>query len=277
MQGWRQFLDLLFPRSCLLCRRLVIQEASASLCSRCQEQLEPIHGGCKRCGAPLRQDGVCAFCKDQRWEFGRAWSYTVYDSVAAKAVRLMKEAHCESLTQSIGDLLAEWLKADETFNPTVYDAVVPIPQHWFRRLAQRYNQASTLGYRLAKATGLPQSETLLRRGRWTQKQGMKTISERRENLVGAFEVPKAETVRYRSFLLIDDVMTSGATLQEAARVLRRAGARQVDAVVFARGINASKAPARIQSGVQAAGALTFGQNTQESPRRANEALRRKIH
>jgi hypothetical protein len=59
--------------------------------------------------------------------------------------------------------------------------------------------------------------------------------------------------------------------------LRQAGARQVDAVVFARGINASKAPARIQSGVQAAGALTFGQNTQESPRRANEALRRKIH
>jgi phosphoribosylpyrophosphate synthetase len=106
---------------------------------------------------------------------------------------------------------------------------------------------------------------------------MKTISERRENLVGAFEVPKVETVRYRSFLLIDDVMTSGATLQEAARVLRRAGARQVDAVVFARGINASKAPARIQSGVQAVVPLTFGQNTQESPRRDNEALRRKIH
>jgi predicted amidophosphoribosyltransferase len=73
--------------------------------------------------------------------------------VAAKAVRLMKEPHCESLTQSIGDLLVEWLKADETFNPTVYDAVVPIPQHWFRRLAQRYNQASTLGERLAKSTG----------------------------------------------------------------------------------------------------------------------------
>ena len=277
MQGWRHFLDLLFPRSCLLCRRLVIQEQSASLCNRCQEQLEPIYGGCRRCGAPLRQDGGCAFCKDQRWEFGRAWSYTVYDSVAAKAVRLMKESHCESLTQSIGDLLSQWIMADETFNPLVYDAIVPIPQHWVRRLAQRYNQASTLGERLARVTGLPVRETLLRRGRWTQKQGMKTISERRENLVGAFEVPKVDTVRYRSFLLIDDVMTSGATLQEAARVLRRAGARQVDAVVFARGINASKAPARIQSGDQAAVPLTFGQNTRESPRGDNEALRRKIH
>ena len=277
MQGWRQFLDLLFPRSCLLCRRLVIQEQSASLCNGCQEQLEPIYGGCRRCGAPLRQDGGCAFCKDQRWEFGRAWSYTVYDSVAAKAVRLMKESHCESLTQSIGDLLSQWLIADETFDPLVYDAIVPIPQHWVRRLAQRYNQASTLGERLAKVTGLPARETLLRRGRWTQKQGMKTISERRENLVGAFEVPKDETVRYRSFLLIDDVMTSGATLQEAARVLRRAGARQVDAVVFARGINASKAPVRIQSGDQVAVPLTFGQNTRESPRGDNEALRRKIH
>lgn len=277
MQGWRQFLDLLFPRSCLLCRRLVIQERSATLCSRCQEQLVPIDGGCKRCGAPLRKDGGCAFCKDQRWEFGRAWSFTVYDSVAAKAVRLMKESHCESLTQSIGDLLSQWLMAEETFHPMGYDAIVPIPQHWFRRLARRYNQASTLGERLAKVTGLPVRETLLRRGRWTQKQGMKTISERRENLVGAFEVPKVETVRYRSFLLIDDVMTSGATLQEAARVLRRAGARQVDAVVFARGINASKAAARPQSGERSAVSLTFGQNTQESPRRDNEALRRKIH
>lgn len=277
MQGWRQFVDLLFPRSCLLCRRLVIQEPSASLCSRCQEELVPIYGGCKRCGAPLRQDGGCAFCKDQRWEFGRAWSYTVYDSVAAKAVRLMKESQCESLTQSIGDLLSQWLKGDETFDPTVYDAIVPIPQHWIRRLAQRYNQASTLGERLAKVTGLSVCETLLRRARWTPKQGMKTISERRENLVGAFEVPKVESVRYRSFLLIDDVMTSGATLQEAARVLRRAGARQVDAVVFARGVNASKAPAGIRPGVRAAVPLTFGQNTQESLRRDNEALRRKIH
>lgn len=277
MQGWRQFLDLLFPRSCQLCRRLVIQEQSASLCIRCREQLEPIYGGCRRCGAPLRQDGACAFCKDQRWEFGRAWSYTVYDSGAAKAVRLMKESHCESLTLSIGELLSQWLMADETFNPTVYDAIVPIPQHWVRRMAQRYNQASTLGERLARVTGLPVRETLLRRGRWTQKQGMKTISERRENLVGAFEVPKVEAVRYRSFLLIDDVMTSGATLQEAARVLRRAGARQVDAVVFARGVNASKAAAGIRPDIRVAVPLTFGQNTRESPRGDNEALRRKIH
>lgn len=302
MHGWRQFLDLLFPRSCLLCRRLVVEERSASLCSHCQEQLVPIDCGCQRCGAPMQKSqgmlmgsgptvlgtqskrpirkarlAGCRFCKDQRWEFGRAWSYTVYDSAGARAVRLMKDAHCESLTQSIGDMLAQWLKADESFNPVAYDAIVPIPQHWLRRLAQRYNQATTLGERLAKALDMSLCETVLRRNRWTQKQGMKTISERRENLVGAFEVPRIESVRYRSFLLIDDVMTSGATLQEAARAFRRAGARQVDAVVFARGVNATKAAARVQSGEPSEARLTFGQNNEESPGTDNKALRRKIH
>jgi predicted amidophosphoribosyltransferase len=189
----------------------------------------------------------------------------------------MKEAHGEPLTRSIGDLLAVWLKSQEGFTPQAYDMIVPIPQHWLRRLTHRYNQANTLAERIGQSLSMRCSESVLRRSRWTQKQGMKTISERRENLLEAFEVPKPETVRYRSFLLIDDVMTSGTTLQEAAKALRAAGARRVDAVVFARGVNAPKRLGNPQTQSRSKEDLTFDQNIREIQETTTEDLRRRIH
>jgi hypoxanthine phosphoribosyltransferase len=106
---------------------------------------------------------------------------------------------------------------------------------------------------------------------------MKTISERRENLLGAFTVPKPNEVRYRSFLLVDDVMTSGATLQEAARALLQAGARRVDAVVFARGINATKPMPTSKAPQGDTEDLTRKENSEETPGNPGESLRRKIH
>lgn len=285
-QGWRQVLDLIFPRACLLCRRLVVDERSPSLCYSCQESLTPISNGCNRCGAPPaipigshveRKKSNCPFCKGQRWDFGRAWCFTVYQANAARAVRLMKESHGESLTLSIGDVLTEWLKVQEGFSEASYDGIVPIPQHWVRRIVQRYNQSVTLGHRMARGLGIPCLENLLDRGRWTQKQGIKTISERRENLLGAFTVPKPHEVRYRSYLLVDDVMTSGATLQEAARALLKAGARRVDAVVFARGVNATKPMPMSKAPQGGSEDLTYEENSKETPGIPGENLRRKIH
>lgn len=189
----------------------------------------------------------------------------------------MKESHGESLTLSIGDVLTEWLKVQEGFSEVSYDGIVPIPQHWVRRIVQRYNQSVTLGHRMSRGLEIPCLENLLDRGRWTQKQGMKTISERRENLLGAFTVPKPHEVRYRSFLLVDDVMTSGATLQEAARALLQAGARRVDAVVFARGINATKPMPTSKAPQGDTEDLTRKENSEETPGNPGESLRRKIH
>jgi len=290
VKGLREILDLLFPRVCMLCRSPVGDEHASWICGDCQDDFSPILNACARCGAPLGEPSPvsvsrqakkkmphCGFCKGQQWDFGRAWSYTIYHSTASRAVRLMKESHGEPLTRSIGDLLGQWLQSQEAFKPEDYDAIVPIPQHWIRRLTHRYNQATTLGERVAHCLNMHCSESILRRSRWTQKQGMKTISERRENLLEAFEVPKPQVVRYRSFLLIDDVMTSGATLQEAARALRAAGARRVDAVVFARGVNALKLPGNAKTVFTAKEDLTFDQNIGEHQGLANEELRRKIH
>jgi ComF family protein len=291
VKGLREILDLLFPKVCLLCRSPAGDENATWICGQCKDDLTPILNACPRCGAPLgepalvsysrqasnRKSSNCGFCKGQKWDFGRAWSYTIYHSTASRAVRLMKESHGEPLTRSIGDLLAQWLQSQESFKPEAYDTIVPIPQHWFRRLTQRYNQATTLGERVSHHLKMRCTESILRRTRWTQKQGMKTISERRENLLEAFEVTNPTGVKYRSFLLIDDVMTSGATLQEAARALRAAGARRIDAVVFARGVNAPKLPGNAKSRMAAKEDLTFDQNISDSQSLISEHLRRKIH
>ena len=196
----------------------------------------------------------CSFCRSQGWSFGRVFAHSVYSSSAAKASRLMKEPSHESFTRNIGSMLANWLLAREDFSPVQYDCIVPIPQHWMRRITHRYNHAAVLAEWLSRGLEIPYSESYLIRSRWTSKQGLKTISERRENLKNAFQVKSTKSLRYQSILIVDDVMTSGATLQDASRVLRAGGARHVDAVVFARGVNANR-PIASQ-------AVSFGRTTQ---------------
>lgn len=265
--GWRKYLDLVFPRSCALCRSPAVDDRMAVLCSGCSESMPPISQGCWKCGAPNAtakamlkkreyspfeesvnsatgkkkgQKKTCKFCEHQAWDLNRVFAYTIYASEAARATRFCKDSTHEPLAKALGGVLCDWLAARDDFLTICYDYVIPIPQHWFRRLTHRYHPASVYAEQIVERMGIPVYQGGLRRSRWTSKQGLKTISERRENIRGAFEVTDPKRVRYRSFLLVDDVMTSGATLADAARALREAGARQVDAVVFARGVSASK-------------------------------------
>jgi predicted amidophosphoribosyltransferase len=164
----------------------------------------------------------------------------------------MKEPAYEGLTRQLGDRIGDWLTGQLLppseqpilFAPEHYDAVIPIPQHWFRKLTHRYNQADVLASRVGAAIDQPVRSKWLRRSRWTQKQGMKTVVEREFNMLGAFRAGPAKAIQGKRLLLVDDVMTSGATLHQAASSLRSAGAIHVDAVVFARGINASRVTPR---------------------------------
>jgi ComF family protein len=254
----RPLLDLVFPRACLLCSRLLVEASIQSLCPSCFQQLPPIHHGCRRCGAPLRgpasegrskkrRDADCPFCRNRRSACTRIFAYTVYSGLSIRVTRHMKEPSCEPLARFIGDALGDWLCKHPEFAPEHYDYVVPIPQHWFRRLTHRYNQSEVLAGRIARWIDQPMRNHWLRRVRWTQKQGMKTIAERRTNVEGAFACPPRRELTGHRVLLVDDVMTSGATLDQAASALKKAGALQVDAVVFARGVNATRPPATTHS------------------------------
>jgi ComF family protein len=114
------------------------------------------------------------------------------------------------------------------------DAVVPVPLHWVRRWQRGYNQSSAIAYGLASRLRLPFRPGWLRRTRNTPSQTKQTASGRRDNVRGAFAVPRRVRLDGQTVLLVDDVMTTGATASEAARALRKAGAGRVAVAVLGR-------------------------------------------
>ena len=114
------------------------------------------------------------------------------------------------------------------------DLLVPVPLHWTRLVRRRFNQAALLARALSKRTGVPFAPDLLARVRMTRTQGDLTRAQRRRNVRGAFQVRATAPLRGKTVVLIDDVMTTGATFEACARALRRAGAREVRALALAR-------------------------------------------
>ena len=228
-------LNALLPPRCLACGALVA--TPGSLCPPCWEGvafLAPPH--CGICGLPFEYDAgpetFCGACLRDPPPYARARAVMRYDDHSRGMILAFKHgdrtdgapAYGTWLARAGAELLAE------------ADMVLPVPLHWRRLFRRRYNQAGLLAQALGREAGLPYRPDLLRRRRHTPPQGRLSPAERKRNLRGAFEVTrgrKAE-IEGRRLLLVDDVMTSGATLAACTRALRRAGAAQVDALVLAR-------------------------------------------
>lgn len=234
-------LDLIFPPQCLLCGALV--QGAGGLCGACWRDTPFLLGlGCDLCGAPLigEDPGSPVHCDDCRaaqrpWARGRA--VMLYDGGARRLVLGLKHGDRLDLVPS----LARWMAARAAPLITPETLVVPVPVHWRRLLARRYNQAAVLARALARELAVPDCPDLLTRTRRTQPHEGMGPEARFANVADAFRV----TARHRSrlagrrVLLIDDVMTSGATLSECAAACLAAGATQVEVVVLARAVRGS--------------------------------------
>lgn len=144
----------------------------------------------------------------------------------------IKHAWYEPLAMTMGRLLAQ--RIAELPLPARPDLIVPVPMHWLRRLARGTNAAQTLAETLAGELSIPMGGDLVRYRRLTARQSSLPASERRENVRGAYAVSSAYDIRGATILVVDDVITTAATCDEAARVLRRAGAERVFAAAVAR-------------------------------------------
>ncbi len=243
---YRQFVDLVYPRICVLCSKPIVDCEQESICSRCEAEITPTESGCGRCSAPLpashgplvESTAKCFYCERRKWSFRHAYCYTAYAGTAAQAARKIKQPSCESLAIELGTRVGQWLQLYEAFDAKLYDFVVPIPQHWFRRVTVRYNQAEVLAENVARELAIPIRRHWLYRTRWTDKQGTKTIVERRTSVTDSFGCKQKKEIKGAKFLLVDDIVTSGATVHEASRALRKAGAARIDVAAFARGVGA---------------------------------------
>lgn len=155
-----------------------------------------------------------------------------YEGALRTAVLQLKRPWGRPLAMSLGDLLAD--VCGSSLHAAQPDAVVPVPMHWSRKMWRGVNSAETLAECVARRLELPMAAHLLSRSKRTAPQARLSIPRRRANVRGAFRAGKHRDLAGARILLIDDIMTTGATLNEAARILRAAGAESISVAVLAR-------------------------------------------
>lgn len=235
----RAALDIALPTLCVACGESVTGEG---VCAACWSRLTFIAPPyCPRLGIPFDYDpgpGVLSMqAISAPPSYTRARAAVRYDEVAKTLVHALKYHDRTDLAPTMGRWMA---RAGHELLQNA-DALVPVPLHWRRAFSRRYNQSGALARVIAQACAVDIARDVLRRVRRTQQQVGLSRSERARNVQGAFAVPpdKAAEVQGRHIVLIDDVLTSGATADACARALLRAKAAQVDVLVFARVVDKS--------------------------------------
>ena len=183
--------------------------------------------------AAAQSDGKCAECRDKKYGFSGVRSLGLYENHVREAVLKIKHYQWEHLAMALGRRLAALL-AEQPF-PQTPELVVPVPMHWLTRLFRGTSAAETLARSLAAASSLPCAGDLLRCRRLLKKQSTLLGAERRLNVKDAYAASRGYDISGAHILLVDDVITTGATCDSAARALQKAGAAAVYAVSVARG------------------------------------------
>jgi ComF family protein len=193
---------------------------------------------CNRCGRPQRLEGysenLCKQCRETRYYFSEARAVAVYEGSLREILTELKYRYRPELGEVLGKLLVEWVKLHHNFKD--FQLIIPIPIN-DQKLKQRgYNQAELLAKPLQRYLGIPLTNDIIVREKITESQNALCKNERFRNMQGAFRVVAAGRLSGAKILLVDDILTTGATASEAARVLLRAGASEVKVLTVAVGI-----------------------------------------
>lgn len=223
-----KIVDFFFPRRCVGCGRI-----GDFLCVGCRQKLprvlRPI---CKRCGKPESSGNLCSACWGQKTEIDGIRSVFRFEGIVRQAIHDLKYRNLKSISGCLATLMADYLQD----NPVHGEVLVPVPLH-SRRLRERgYNQSNLLAQELGKLIDIPVIDGSLRRIKDSLPQARTTtIDERRENVAEAFAC-QDEELKAKNIILVDDVCTSGATLEACAVALKTGGAISVWGFTLAREI-----------------------------------------
>ncbi|MCH8045315.1 MAG: ComF family protein [Planctomycetes bacterium] len=240
---WRRVgragVNLLFPPQCAFCQTEITEVGDGPLlCESCLLHFAPdVRPRCRHCGQLVPEgfetEESCNGCRGRRLKFDSVTTLGAYQGELRRAVLRMKRAAFDPLAMALGDLLADRLAGPQAaLQP---DLIVPVPMFRFRRMRRGTNSPEMLASQLSARLSLP-TRRLLRRTRHTQPQAGLSAPQRRKNVRGAFRLRRGRRLDGARVLLVDDVLSTGATCSEAARALRDGGAARVDVVVVARAV-----------------------------------------
>ena len=240
LDSTRAALDLVFPPRCPFCA-ITISSTNRLFCDDCLESLAPSAAmQCTSCGAPITETASAqtissCHCRKESWRFRGVAALGRYEGQLRQAVLRMKHPRADSLAWAMGRFIIR--RQRERIEGWQCDLVVPIPGHRSWGAARGGWSAATLAASIAKKLRLPARCDLLTFHRKLKQQHTLTLSERRANVRGSLKRARGYDISGAHVLLVDDVMTSGATADEAARALHAAGAEQVVVAVVARALS----------------------------------------
>lgn len=237
---WKNLVNFILPPRCVMCGKILAVDKG--ICDDCINEIEflkpPV---CYHCGQPLgdvvqthSNKMLCGNCiKKKRHIFRFLRSAFVYDDFSKKIILDYKFYDHTDLAPLLAKML--YVAGDEIFKNGV-DVIIPVPLHYTRLLKRKYNQSALLANELSLLTNIKVENFVLHKNKRTKPQVECSGTDRLNNLKGAFIIKNADLIKGKRVLLIDDVLTTGATLKECALVLKRAGAKSVDGLTVARSI-----------------------------------------
>lgn len=211
--------DLIFPAACLHCNRRIVKQSNY-LCSECEAGLIPIPTPqCPICGYPL-SDQFCYFCEENELSYDKAISLFDYEGPTRTLIHYMKFGDMPGIAGYLGNKAVTYLKQNNLLQDTSITTAIPL--HTVRKRQRGYNQAGLLAKHIAKGMNWNLREDILRRTKATAPQVNLIRAKRLKNVDRAFQIKKMIDLKQENILLLDDVFTTGATVQAACRELKKA-------------------------------------------------------
>ncbi|MBW2553815.1 MAG: ComF family protein [Deltaproteobacteria bacterium] len=233
----KSIIDFIFPPICYICGSPFDSEGEMGICPHCLSQIKYIECPfCTLCGKPFYSevvtDHLCGDCLTRKRYFSKARAVGYYDGVLRKATHLLKYKLKNHLALHLGNIMAQQMQY--LLNGIAYHSIIPVPLHPERLRERGFNQALFLARSVSEKHKIPLDGYTLTRNRWTDPQVGLSERDREDNVRGAFLIIERDKVTDRNILLVDDVYTSGNTVEECSKTLIKAGASRVDVLTLAR-------------------------------------------
>ena len=232
---WSSALNFVYPPECLFCG-VEICGLGSVFCDPCIDRLKPVaQHECPRCGVAVGPytdlTNGCGQCRKLRFAFDRVIRLGLYDGEMRTACLRAKASGGSNVARGLANLLVD--EKQSLFLDTAADLIVPVPEHWTRRIFHQHYAAESLSHQISRRLGIRLTRSVLIKKRRTPKQATSPTTQRRQQQRGSFMVRRQSDIRDKTILLVDDILTTGSTADAAAQTLKAAGARRVIVAVIA--------------------------------------------